>query len=346
MSLESYIQAMPKVDIHIHFEGSLKREFVERVADQNDISSTMRGREYREWMELLRKPDVKKLDDMARTYASWLKYPEDLSRAVYELGLHLKRQNIRYAEVHISPAIYTDGGMTFEGFLDAINDGRDRVLRGWQVRMDWIFTIPRDRPRKGDDISRWVTSAMARKGNVIGMGIVGREDLTPAEQFAKAFAAVEKRDIPTMTTARSSTINPESIRTILNELNPRRVVDVWGVAAEPDMLAELAERQLPVVVTPTRELRLNRISHISEYPLRLLMSHVCLSIASGMPSFYRTTLTDELLELARHHALTVDEVETLVLNGVYASFMPAENKEAMAGEFRTHFNELRAQHLT
>lgn len=346
MSLETYIQAIPKVEVHIHFEGALKRELVERAADQNDISSTMRGREYREWMELLRKPDVKKLDDMARTYASWLKYPEDLSRAVYELGLHLKHQNIRYAEVHINPAIYTDGGMTFEGFLDAINDGRDRVLRGWQVRMNWILTIPRDRPRKGDDISRWVTSATARKGNVIGMGVVGREDLATADQFAKAYAVVEKRDIPTMATARSSTINPEPIRTILHELNPRRLVDVWGITSEPDMLADLVESQLPVVVTPTRELRLNRISQLADYPLRTLMEQLPLAIASGMPTFYRTSLNDELIELAKHHALTVDEIETLVLNGVRASFLAAENKEAMIGEFRTHFEALRPQHLT
>lgn len=346
MSLESYIQAIPKVDVHIHFEGALKPELVERAADQNDIAATMRGREYREWMELLKKPDIKKLDDMARTYASWLKYPEDLSRAVYEVGIHLKRQNIRYAEVHVNPAIYTDGGMPFEKLMDAINDGRDRVLRGWQVRMDWVLTIPRDRPRKGDDISRWVTSATARKGNVIGMGVVGREDLATADQFAKAYSVVEKRDIPTMATARSSTINPEPIHTILHELNPRRVVDLWNFVSEPDTLNELAERQIPVVVTPTREVRYNRISSIADYPLRMLMEKVPLSIGSGMPMFYRTTLTDELVALAHHHSLTADEIEMLILNGIRASFLAPENKEAMIGDFQTQFAALRAEHLT
>lgn len=346
MTLESYIRAIPKVDVHIHFEGALKPELIERAADQNDIASTMRGREYREWMELLKKPDIKKLDDMARTYASWLKYPEDLSRAVYEVGLHLHRQNIRYAEVHVNPAIYTDGGMTFEKFLDAINDGRDRVLRGWQVRMDWVLTIPRERPRKGDDISRWVTSATARKGNVIAMGVVGREDLATADQFAKAYSVVEKRDIPTVATARSSTINPEPIRTILHEMNPKRVVDLWNFTTEPDVIAELAERQLPVVVTPTRELRYHRISSIAEYPLRLLMDQLTLAIGSGMPMFYRTTLTDELLALAQQHALTPDDVETLVLNGVLASFLAPENKAAMLSDFQAQFAALRQQHLS
>ncbi len=346
MSLESYIQAMPKVDVHIHFEGSIPRDTVMRMVEQNDIASGMKQREYNEWMALLQKPDMKKLDDMARGYASWLRYPEDLSRAVYEVGLQLHRQNIRYAEVHINPAIYTDNGLAFETFLDAINEGRDKVLRGWQVKMDWVLTIPRDRPRKGDDVSRWATSATARKGNVIGMGIIGREDLQPADQFQKAFQVVERRDIPTETMARSTTINPETLISVVTQLNPSRLVDVWGIATDADALAFLSERQLPVVVTPSREMRLNRISNLKDYPLKELMANLKVAIGANLPEFYRTNLTEELQGLAKAQELTAEDVETLILNAIDMSFLAAENKEAMSGEFKTLFAELRPQHLS
>lgn len=346
MSLESYIQAMPKVDINLHFEGALPRELLTRLVDQNDIAASMRQREYNEWMGLLQKPDMKKLDDMGRMYASWLKYPEDIARAIYDVGMALYKQNVRYAELHINPAIYTDNGLTFEQFMDAINDGRDKMLRGWNVRLDWVLTIPRDRPRKGDDISRWVTGSTARKGNVVGMGIDGREETATADQFSKTFAVVEKRDVPTMVSARSTTANPEPLQTVLSELHPTRLVDLWNVVNDEETLEVLRASELPVVLTPSRDLRMGRLSSLSDYPLRELMNVVPVAISGGYASFYRTGITQELVLLSEALSLTADEVDQLVLNGVRASFMAPESKEAMAEEFAAEFATLRAEHLS
>jgi len=65
-----------------------------------------------------------------------------------------------------------------------------------------------------------------------------------------------------------------------------------------------------------------------------------------MPEFYRTTLTQELIEMAKAHELSVEDVDELVLNGVRASFLAAENKEAMIGDFQTQFAALKEKHLS
>jgi adenosine deaminase len=344
MSLESFIRAMPKVDLHVEFEGSLPKELITRVADQNDILSTMKQREYNEWMGYLNKPDYKKTEEIARVHASWLKYPEDLSRAVYEVGVRLNKQNIRYAEVYINPAIYTDNGLSFEQFLDAINDGRDKVLRGWQVRMDWILTIPRERPRKGDDIARWVLSSAARKGNVIAMGIVGREDLVTADQFSKQFSSVERKDIPTATPVRSMP-NVEPLVDILALLNPKRITDVWGVAQDPAQLEVLQQKQIPVVITPTRELRMGRISNLKDYPLAALMDNVPVSLSAGFTEVYRTTLSDEYLNMATALELQPETIEQLALNAVMSSFLSDEAQATMNADFSAQYEKLRKEHL-
>jgi adenosine deaminase len=344
MSLDTYIQAMPKVDVHIHFEGSLPRDTISRIVDQNDIAASMRQREYNEWMGYLNKPDYRKIDDLARVYASWLKYPEDLSRAVYDVGVALYKQNVRYAEMFISPAIYTDNGLAFEQFMDAINDGRDKVLRGWKVRMDWVFTVPRDRPRKGDDIARWTTSATARKGNVVGMALSGREDVQPSDQFTKAFQAVERRDVPRVAPARSVT-NAEPLPVVLENLLPTRLVDLWGIATDPEALQVLAERQIPIVVTPTREMRLGRIAHLKEYPMRTLLAETKVAIGANMPEIYRTNLTEELIGVAKASELTADDVDKLVLNALDMSFLPADARTSMREQFEAEFGELRVKHL-
>jgi adenosine deaminase len=344
MSLETFIQAMPKIDVHLQFEGALSKETIMRVVDQNDIAASLKHREYTELMGYLNKPDYKKMDDIARTYASWLRYPEDLSRAVYELGVALHKQNVRYAEVFISPAIYTDNGLAFEQFLDAINDGRDKALRGWKVRMDWVLTIPRDRPRKGDDISRWAISAMARKGNVIGMGVSGREDVQPISQFSKTLAAVEKKDLPTVAHVRSMP-NAEPLAEILSALNVRRMTDVWGVVSDPEAFGLLVSRNTPLTVTPTREVRLGRIPSVKEYPLQALLAELPVTLASGMPELYRTNLQEEYLNVAKSLELSVEDIEKLMFNAIEMSFLPTDGKESMLGEFQLAFADLRVTHL-
>jgi aminodeoxyfutalosine deaminase len=343
MSLETFIRAMPKVEINVHLEGALTRETLLMIAEQNDTASTMKPRQWSEWQALVNKPDGTRIDDMMRTFAGWLKHPEDLVRMVYDLGLSLSRQNIRYAEVSINPTIYTDAGMSFEGFLEAINDGRDRVERAWKTRMNWILTIPRDNPRRADDIARWTTLATARKGNVVGIGIFGREDSQPAGQFTKAFNTVEKKGMGRVCQARTLS-NVEPLVDILDALNPSRITDSWGIVEDETALALLAERGVPLVVTPAREVSLGRIASHAEYPLATLVDNIRLVLSGGLPELYQTTLTDEYLAAAKQ-GLEVQEIEKLVVNSIQYSFLAEEDKQAMLAEFETAFQQQRSEHL-
>lgn len=334
MSIEQFINQIPKVDLYLQFEGALPKETLLLIADESNIIATMKPREYNEIIGYINRPEPKKYDDIARIVGGWLKIPEDLTRAVYDIGVKLYKQNIRYAEVFISPALYTDAGLTFEQFIDAINDGRDRVLRAWKVRMDWVLTIPRDRPRKGDDISRWVTSATARKGNVIGLGLVGREDSQAVAQFAKPFQAAQKRELPTATHAKSYP-NTEPLAEILEALNPSRLLDIWGVAENPADLQLIAEKNLHAVVTPSRELRLGRVASLGAYPLRQLMSVIPVSLGSGMPELYGTTLTDEYKQIAKSLELAKDDIVQLAKNGINSSFLEENEKQALLDELES-----------
>jgi adenosine deaminase len=343
MSLESFIRAIPKVELHVHLEGSFPKEALLPIAEQNDIPDTLKH--YGQWTQMLDRPDYTRLDELAFTYSQWLQQPEDITRMVYELGVSLAKQNVRYAEVSVMPTLYMENGLTFEQFLGAINDGRDRVERGWQVQMVWILTIPRDQPRRADDLVRWVTSAAAKKGYVVGLGLSGKEDAQPVGQFERAFRNVEKKGIPRMPHA-GDVRGAEGILESIQLLQPNRIYDGWGTADAPDVITQMLENQISLSVCMARELCLGRISGYSSYPLRdLCNQELLLTLGSDMPSFFKTTLTDEYLAAVEHCGLTVDEIETLALNGVRASALPDEEKNAMLKQFTDEYARLRAEHL-
>ena len=343
MSTESFIQAMPKVELNVHLEGAMRKETLLTIAEQNDVSEGVKH--FSQLVNLLDHPDYPRLDEMIRTFSAWLQQPDDLTRVVYELGVSLAKQNVRYAEVSVNPLLFMQQGMTFEQFLSAINDGRSRVERGWHVRLAWILTIPRDDPRRADDILRWATGAAARKGEIVAIGVSGREDAQPAAQFERPFKTAQKKELPRIAEA-GNMLGAEGILDVLNQLEPDRLVDGWGTADAPDIIQLLTEKHITLDVCMARALCTGLVETYAKYPLRALYDDgITLTINSGMPAFYKTTLTDEYLAVIEHSDFSLEELEELALNAVRASFQTPEEKEAMLAEFTSDYERLRAEHL-
>lgn len=342
MSVETFIRAMPKVELHVHLEGAISRSTMLIIAEQNEINESLKH--FNQWVGLLDKPDYARLDEILYTTSQWLQDPDDLTHAAYELGVALAKQNVHYAEVSVFPTLFTDQGMTFEAFLAAINDGRERALKAWGVRLNWILTIRRDQPRSADDLARWVTSAAAKRGNVIGIGLAGKENIQPAGQFERAFKAVAKKDLILAPHA-GSTMGAEGILDAINTLQPSRILDGWGTADAPDVINLLTDHQISLGVTMSRSLCLGQVAKYADYPLRHLMDEgVLVTLGADMPSYFKTSLTDEYLAAAEHSGLGLDEIEQIALNAVRAAYLPDDEKQAMIADFQKEYARLRIEH--
>jgi adenosine deaminase len=148
MSIETLIKAMPKVDLHLQFEGTVPRETIMIMVDQNEVKEKIKR--FDKWLETYQNPDFKKLDDLTEMLRSWIEHEDDLVRAVYDIGVWMNKDNIRYAEIAINPLAFVTGDFTFDQFIASINDGRDRAERAWGVKMRWVLLTARNDPRRAD----------------------------------------------------------------------------------------------------------------------------------------------------------------------------------------------------
>ncbi len=347
MSVETYIQAMPKVDLHVQLEGAVSRDLLLMIAEQNDLASTYKKRkQYDDWVALLKEPEPKQIDEILQEAAGWVRHPEDIAHVVYDYGVQLAKQNIKYAEVAVNPAIYTDLGLSFQQVLEALNDGADRLQRGWKVRLNWLLSMPRERPRKSDDISRWATSATSQKGNVVGLSLIGRESEQPIAQFRKAFVTAAKKDLARVTHVYSEP-DSDSFATVMEVVQPTRVTDAWGLIEDEEAITYLKDNEIPVLLAPMREIFLGRIESLAAYPLRQLLDKgLTVILASQMPEIYETSLTEVLIKAVQESAITVDEVQQMMLDGVRFSLLEPEDKQALLEEFEQQFATLREEHLS
>jgi adenosine deaminase len=343
MSVESFVRAMPKVELHVHLEGAIQKDRLLVIAEHNEIADELRH--FSDWVKLLDQPDYKRLEDLINTTTGWLRHPDDLAHVVYEMGVNFAKQNIRYAEVSVNPIRFTESGWTFETFLKALNDGRNRAERGWGVQLRWVLTIPRDLPRHADEIVRWASSSSGQNGGIVGINLRGPENVQPVGQFERAFRTAAKKHLPRMAHA-GDVRGAEGILETLAQLEPSLLLDGWGTAQSRDVQNQLIEKQIPLVVCLTKALRLEWIKSYTDYPLRQLLDEgVTVLLCADMPSYYKTSLTDEYLACVQHCGLDVEELESMALNALQASQLPAAEKASVLETFRQEYDQLRQEHL-
>ena len=102
MSIKTFVQAMPKADINVSLEGAVRKETWLKIAQQNERPEPLK--DFENWIQLLEKPDYTQLEELFESVREWLVYPDDITRMVYDVGVTLSKQKIKYAEVNVSPA--------------------------------------------------------------------------------------------------------------------------------------------------------------------------------------------------------------------------------------------------
>ncbi len=336
MSTRSFLEAIPKVELNVRLEGSLPFDTVQLIAEQNDIPRTFK--QYKQWMKQYQHPDYTQLQALIRVVSQWIQQPEDLTKLVYEVGVGFAKQHIQYAEVTINPLLFVGSNrLTFEQFLNAINDGRTRVERAWHVRMAWILGVTPDDSQHADDVLRWASSPPAVKGGVVGLAFMNSPGNQSISEFERIFRTAEKKELGRIIYLRSG----DQISSVLEQFNPDRVVIGSGADLRPEDIRLLTDRRVAVDACVTRDIRLGREAAARDLR-RLYDDGVHLSLSSEMPCLYASTLTDELAMATE--GFSIAEIEEIMLNAVRSSLLPDDSKQSLLDKLQNSYRQLETEH--
>ncbi len=329
--LESFIRAMPRVELHVHLEGAIRPETLLRLAQQHRIdlpASTVEG--LREWY---------RFHDFSHFVQNYLKIsecirtPEDIELIVRDFLTQQAAQNIWYSEVtYTAFTHYHFKGLPFAEQLAAINRARAWAERELDTRMGLILDIPRPiAPDYGMLITEWAIVGMGQ--GVVALGLAGPEANYPIEPFAACFARAHQSGLPCIPHA-GETAGAESIWEALRITRPVRIGHGVRCLEDAALVEELRQRQIPLEVCPTSNVCLGVVPTLAEHPLpRLLEAGLYVTVNSDDPPMFNTTLTDEYLRLAETFALDEEMIARLVLNGIRATLLPAEERARLEARF-------------
>ncbi len=339
--IEQFIRRMPKTELHVHLEGSVRPRTLLELAERHGIALPVKDE-----TELQRYYAFRDFDHFIQVYVEinqCLRTSEDFALITRELGEEAAAQNVRYLEVTISPGgPVRRGRLSYDEFHEGIMEGARQARERWGVEMRFVVDIV----RVNDEDARWSAAryAAANVGNgIVGIGLGGTEIGYPPEPHADVFEFAMAAGLRSTPHA-GETVGPESVWGALRALKAERIGHGIRAIDDPRLVEELRERQITLEVCPTSNVCTRAVASLAEHPIRRLFeAGVPITVNSDDPPMFGTTLLDEQLLLAREFGFTVDDIETINVQGIKAAFLPDLEKRHMETEFRTEYARLRAE---
>jgi aminodeoxyfutalosine deaminase len=256
---------------------------------------------------------------------------DDVRLLTYEVARELARQEVRYAELTVTPYSHVKRGIPAPAFCTAIEDARRSARRELGIELRWCFDIPGEAGLPAAEETLRI-ALDERPDGLVSFGLGGPEVGVPRPQFKPYFDKARAAGLHSVPHA-GETTGAQTVWDAVRELGAERIGHGIAAAADPALLAVLAERGIALEVCPTSNVRTRAVASIEEHPLPLLVdAGVTVTVNSDDPPMFGTTLENEYVVAARLLGYGPDGLAGLAKIAVRASFLPEPDKARIAAE--------------
>lgn len=319
-SSKSFILSLPKAELHLHLEGSIEPRTLLELRQRHGID----GASLAEVAQLYNYADFTGFLRAFKDVTGHLRTPEDYELITYRLMEHLKTQKVLHAEVTVSVGVCLWRKQDFPAIFAGLERGRQRGEKDFGVSLLWIFDAIRqfgaEKAGKVLDLA-----IQFRDRNVVAFGIGGDERQGPPELFKDVYARAADNGLH-LTAHAGESAGPESVWGALN-IKAERIGHGLHAGQDPELIEELAERQVPIEICVTSNLRTGCCPDRAQHPVRRYFDQgLMLTLATDDPAMFHTTLTSEYELVQQTFDFSDEHLRELARNSFEASFLPPEKK--------------------
>jgi adenosine deaminase len=338
MTYDDFLRRVPKVELHCHFEGTVRPATFADLARKHGVQ--------------LPTDDVDRLYDYDSIYeflkifamvSSTLIDQDDFARAAYESiedGVTLG--NLRYREMFFNPTLHTKRGIPYKRVVDGLVDGIRAAETDLGVPCRLIADVYRqDTPAEAVEMVEQVLEH--RPDEVIGLGMDGAEAPDPPEQFVDAYR-LAKRGGLRLTAHACEDAPAVNISTCLDTLGCERIDHGYHILGDEAVVARCRDEGITFTVCPTA----TAVCYFdpddyTTHPIREMVSRgLRVMVNSDDPSMFHTDIGSEYVKMASAAGWDAATVRRLSLEGVDGSWLDDDEKRRLRGEFGAELDRLEA----
>ncbi len=324
LSPREWLRGLPKCELHLHLEGTIVPETLVQLSARNDAEPlTLEAARtlyvYENFLGFL----------MAfKAVSERLQTPADYELITYEMIHRLAEQGVKHAEVYISVGIILrfKTQITVEEMMAAVERGRMRGEADFGTTVLWIFDAVRHfGPEEAAVVFTKAAQLKAQYPSIVGIGIGGDEARGPASDFKHIYEEAKANGLH-LTVHAGENVPASSIWAAIN-IGAERLGHALTAVDDPELLDILAERQIPLELNVTSNLRTGCCSSIDKHPVRHYFERgLMITLNSDDPPMFGADLLDEYETVQREFEFTNEQMREIAANSVEASFLQPTRK--------------------
>lgn len=335
------IHKLPKTDLHVHLDGSVRIETIIDLAKKHNITLPETD------PKKLRKiiccgADCKSLDDYLRGFHIVnlvLQNREGLKRAAYELAEDAAAENIRYMEVRYSPILHTDGGMKLTKISEAVIDGLKKAERDFNIKTGVIICGIRNMDPTTSLKLAELAIAFKNKG-VIGFDLAGGEYNHPAKDHKDAFDLALRNNL-NITIHAGEAYGPESIHQAIHYCGTHRIGHGTRLVEDGDLLNYVNDHRIPLEICLTSNFHTKAVPSIKSHPIDFYIDYgLRVTLNTDNRIISNTTLSDEYMLAVEKLGLDYSTIKNIILNGFKSAFLPYKERVRMVNDALKEIEEI------
>ncbi|WP_434529457.1 adenosine deaminase [Vibrio sp. K4] len=334
--MNAFIQGLPKVELHLHIEGSLEPELLFELAQRNNIDIPY------ESPQALRKAyefeDLQSFLDIYYQGANALRTEQDFYDLTWAYLERCKADNVIHTEIFFDPQTHTDRGIEFEtvinGIHRAMQDGNEKLGITSQIIACFL------RHLSEESAIETLQSIVKHKDKIVGVGLDSSELGHPPEKFKRAFQQAKEAGL--LTVAHAGEEGPaQNIIDSVEMLGVSRVDHGVRCVEDASLVEALIESKMPLTVCPLSNIKLCVFDEMEQHNIvDLLRKGVAVTINSDDPAYFGGYMTDNFIAVSNAHPMTKAELAQFTINAINASFI----SEALKAKYRAQVADYLANH--
>ncbi|MFD9259093.1 adenosine deaminase [Streptomyces sp. NPDC059538] len=331
--LHPFIAGLPKAELHVHHVGSASPRIVAELASRHPDSKVPTDPEA--LADYFTFTDFAHFIEVYLSVVDLVRTPDDVRTLTFEVARDMARQNIRYAELTITPYSSTRRGIDEKAFMEAIEDARRAAETELGVILRWCFDIPGEAGLEAAAETARLAVDLHPEG-LVSFGLGGPEIGVPRPQFKPYFDAARAAGLHSVPHA-GETTGPETIWDAIRDLGAERIGHGTSATQDPELLAHLAEHRIALEVCPTSNIATRAVTDLDLHPVKeMVAAGVLVTINSDDPPMFGSDLNNEYAVAARLLDLDERGLAQLAKNAVEASFLDPAGKAKLIAEIDTY----------
>lgn len=341
-----FIERMPKTDLHVHLDGSIRLETILDLAEQQGVRLPDDAQTPEELAKAIRMGAIcEDLTDYLRAFdttLSVMQTEESLYRAAFELGEDAAKEGVRYMEVRYSPLLHTRKGLSFPVIVEAVGEGLREAKRRYGLMSGQIICGIRHITPESSLRLAELCVAFKHKG-VVGFDLAGAEADNPPKDHREAFYLIRNNNV-NLTIHAGEAYGPESIHQAIHVCGAHRIGHGTRLREDGDLLNYINDHRIPLEICPTSNVQTRAAESFESHPLPFYLSYgLRVSIHTDNRLVTDTTMTEEFWRCVQAYDFNIGDLRKLMINGFKSSFMPYRKKRTVTAQMSADFDALVAE---